>query len=50
MTPNVSLLRTSLLGSGVANWYSPAPPVPTTNWRIPFGSAAPAGLCGAKRS
>ena len=34
-TPNVLLLRTSLLGSGVLKEYSPPPPVPTTNARIP---------------
>jgi hypothetical protein len=30
---------------------SAAPPVPTTNWRMPpSGSALPCGSCGAKRS
>src|SRR5881394_3306088 len=43
-TPYVELFRTSLLAATDANELWPAPPVPTTNSRIPnAGSAVPSG-------
>ena len=52
ITPHVFPFCTSLFASAVG--LSPsrdAPPVPTTNSRIPnVGSATAAGDCGAKRS
>ena len=50
-TPNVVLFRAWLFGAIVENASRAAPPVPTTNSRIPFAvSSAPLGVCGAKRS
>jgi hypothetical protein len=50
-TPQVVLLRTSLLGWIVGKEYKLAPPVPTTSSRIPrVGSPCPVGSCGANRS
>src|SRR5438067_2399048 len=50
-TPYVELLRTSLLGETDPKEVWPAPPVPTTNSRIPNAvSAVPSGVWGANRS
>ena len=51
MTPWVVLLRTWLLARIVEKLRSEAPPVPTTNSRMPVAeSALPFGAWGANRS
>jgi hypothetical protein len=49
-TPNVSALRTSLLGATLPIEVWLLPPVPTMNSRMPCASGAPAAVWGAKRS
>ena len=50
-TPCALFCTTSLFGWMVPRASSPAPPVPTTNSRIPVvGSATPFGVIGANRS
>ena len=51
MTPGPSESRSSLFATGFAKPRMEAPPVPTTNSRMPrWRSIRPSGSCGANRS
>ena len=50
MIPWTPVLNTSLFARAVVKAYMLAPPVPTTNSRMPAAlSRTPADVCGAKR-